>query len=394
MRAAAFALLLQLAACGGSDPDAPREVDVTALAPDAVVAAVLTECHAGLRGMDQVLLQVTFSSGTVAQVQGRLPDQLRIQSTDGTTLLLRDDTAYALRDGTAVALQGDDLARAKAIALLCDAAALGPLHRATGVERTSAFAFALAQPDGSKWSLHLQPGTLLVDRLRGPLGEVRVLEHLHTATTWMVRRAETAPLGACTVQFVSNDVTIDEHLLALPVEPRKPAAPEPKSASGNRVGGEARPAVPQLDSQKAANMLICDDPGDWSQRATLVQQRIDALAAAGQKLAGFPAYFRSGDRARIGIGFRARAADSPWKPPEGWEVIQQDAGRILVVFPEGDDLETRLQRGEQLLRAALAEQKLETQGPILAQPYLHLEEGLPPADKLKNPVVRMSVKVR
>lgn len=394
MRAASCALLLQLAACGGADPDAPREVDVSALGPDAVVSAVLTECHAGLRGMDQILLQVTLPAGTVAQVQGRLPDRLRIQSTDGSTVLVRDGAAYSLRDGTAVALQGDDLARAKAIALLCDAAALGPLHRVTGVERTGTFAFALAQPDGSKWSLHLQPGTLLVDRLRGPLGEVRVLEHLHTATTWMVRRAETAPLGVCSVQFISNDVTIDESLFALPNETRTPTAPEPRGPTGNRVGGEARPKTPQLDAQKAARWLVCDDPGDWVLRSEVLQQRTDALTAAGQKLAGFPSFFRDGERARIGIGFRAQSPDKAWSPPPEWEVRDLGAGRVLVVFPDGDSYEARLQRGEALLRAALTEQKLEALGPIQAQPYLHLEEGLPPADKLKSPVVRMSVRVR
>jgi hypothetical protein len=394
MRAASCALLLQLAACGGKDPDAPREVDISALDPGAVVSAVLTECHAGLRGMDQVLLQVTLPAGTVAQVQGRLPDRLRIQSTDGSTLLLRDGVAYALRSGTAVALQGDDLAQAKAIALLCDAAALGPLHRVTGVERTGAFAFALTQPDGSKWSLHLQPNTLLVDRLRGPLGEVRILEHLHTATTWMVRRAEIAPLGACTVQFISNDVAMDEQLFALPNEARAASTPEPKSTAGNRVGGEARPKEPQLDAQKAARWLICDDPGDWPSRAAVVQQRADALAAAGQKLAGFPFYFRDGNRACLGIGFRAQAPDKAWSPPQGWEVREQEAGRVLVVFPEGDNYEARLQRGEAQLRAALAEQKLEALGPIRAQPYLHLEEGLPAEEKRNSPVVRMSVRVR
>ena len=344
--------------------------------------------------MDQVLLQVTLPTGTVAQVQGRLPDRLRVQSTDGSTLLLRDGVAYALRDGTAVALQGEDLARAKAIALLCDAAALGPLHRATGVERTGPVAFALAQPDGSKWALYLQPSTLLIDRLRGPLGEVRVLEHLHTATTWMVRRAETAPLGACTVQFVSNDVAIDDQAFALPNETRTAPAPEQKPASNNRMGGEARPKAPQLDTQKAVSWLICNDPGDWAQRAAIVQERAAALATAAQKLAGFPAYFRDGDRAYIGIGFRAQASGTTWSPPKDWEVRTEESGRVLVVFPEGDRFEARVQRGGELLRAALTAQNLEAIGPIQAQPYLHLEERLPAADKLANPVVRMSVRIR
>ena len=49
--------------------------------------------------------------------------------------------------------------------------------------------------------------------------------------------------------------------------------------------------------------------------------------------------------------------------------------------------------GEKLLRDAMTNAGLRARGPIGAQPFLHLDEGEPAADKLANPVVRVSVPV-
>ena len=70
------------------------------------------------------------------------------------------------------------------------------------------------------------------------------------------------------------------------------------------------------------------------------------------------------------------------------------AGQGALVWPPTGDLAARRSEGTRQLEAALREHGLTAAGPIVAQPSLHLEEGLPPESKLAAPAVRVSVLVR
>ena len=79
--------------------------------------------------------------------------------------------------------------------------------------------------------------------------------------------------------------------------------------------------------------------------------------------------------------------------PAEWTVQALPAARWLVVYPPDGDLAQKRAAGERLLRDALAARHLTSVGPIVTQPFVHLEDGLPPADKLAAPTVRMAVRL-
>jgi hypothetical protein len=387
-----------LAVCrrSGADADAQaRDVDTAAMAPDAVIDAVLHECHGELQGWDRVLVQVTLPDGRRFQVRGRLPDRLRMQATDGTTWLLRDGGAYVLRDdGSYKALALGELDQARALAALCDAAALGPLHRRTAVTRSGPASFALAQPDGSEWQLELEPRKLLVARLRSPDGEVHVLGHLHRTTTWIVRKAEIAPLGACDLVFETTDLVMDDADYALSKPAPKGDHPTGTNPVEVQVGGEDQPSKPTPITGEPRHAVFLDDPGGWEQRAAAVQTALKSLEAAGQKLFGNVGFLTENGRARLFVPFKPRDGKQAYRPPAGTDVREVLGGKLLIVWPAAGSYEQRVADGERLLTAALRERRLTAAGPIFAQPLLHLDEGVPPADKLAAPKVRVAVAVR
>ncbi len=397
MRAAAFAIGVLLAACGRSDLETlPRQADTAALTPSEAIALVLRESLGQLRGMDRMLLQITLPDATVLQVQTALPTMLRSQSSDGVTQLLRNGAAIELRNGEKATLTGSELTQTLALLALCDAATLGPLRRASQCRRIGPYAFELVQQDGSSWQLQLRPNTLLPAQLGGPFGNVEFLEHLHTATTWILRRARLAPLGECTLRFVANDLPADDTQFELPktapkdaLDPAVETSPKPR-----QMGRESQPTSPQIEVSKPVRWLICDDPGNWPARQQLVQLLATTLTNGGQSFAGFPCYFHEKDRARLAIGFRAKPDNAPFTPPIGYEIRDLQAGNVIVVFPVAGDYAERVALGETQLRAELRARQRTAAGPICAQPYLHLEEGLPPPEKLAAPVLRMSVAVR
>jgi len=64
------------------------------------------------------------------------------------------------------------------------------------------------------------------------------------------------------------------------------------------------------------------------------------------------------------------------------------------VWPPAGSYDERVAEGTRLLTAALRERGLTAAGPIVAQPSLHLDAGVPEADKLESPKVRVAVAVR
>src|SRR5262249_30177959 len=87
---------LLVAACtraaATANADAAPDVDVGTLAADAVVAAVLANCHDGLPGMDRVAVTATLADAQL-QAFAALPSRLRVQPAGGALQLLVGDRA-------------------------------------------------------------------------------------------------------------------------------------------------------------------------------------------------------------------------------------------------------------------------------------------------------------
>ncbi len=411
-RGAVALALLGLAACH-RDPAVPTPaVDLAAVPAEQIVGRVLQECHGTIVGMDRCAARVTLANGDELHVFAQLPDRLRVQFDDGGVQLLVDGTAQRLVAGTEVHTDLSPAARTRLLALrtLLDCAALGPLHRSIGCTRTGERTFALAQPGSLPWTMTLAPGRLLVERLAGPAGTVTIAEHLRTSATWIVRAASIEPLGQCRIRFDTVDVQWGNALFGLATDavasgdPTAPTTEPPTGATSlgptgpvgatMTFGTPAQPRVPTLESSRASRWVVVDDPTDWQQRAVVVQEHMRKLAAHGQVIAGFPGLIQDGERARLVLPFRAGRDQVPFPPPADWDVREIDAGRTLVVYPPTGDLDQRRAEGERMLRAALAAQGLSADGPVLVQPYLHLDEGAPSAAALAAPVVRVSVSVR
>lgn len=406
--ALALGLLILIAAAGWSacrdqavtTAPVPRPVDTASLDAAALPLAVLDECHRPLRGrMDRIAAELRLSSGTVWRVFAALPHQLRAVGPRGTFLVC-DEQVWSLGESQTSAAPAALRAELTALLPLLDAAALGPLHRAIDCRRDGA-AFVLRAADGSETRLQLRPGTLLPAAFVGRGGEVRCLDYLRTSSTWMVARAASAALGEVALTFEQADLDWREDFFTPPASASAPPAPPPASdqtAAGQLKwtpgGGEQRSAEPQLAELRAHRRVLLDDPGSWPDRTAAYREVAAELERQDQALFGFPILFESGGKPLLAVPFRPRRAERGLEPPAGWRVVEVPAGRQLVVFPPHGDLAERRAEGERLLRAALERSGLAASGPVVCQPYLHLEEGEPQAAELLAPVVRSSVPVR
>jgi hypothetical protein len=383
-------LLPLLAACGAeatTNEGMPPAADVAALPAAEVPGRVLAACHGDVLGLERFIASVTLPDGSQVKAFGHLPDKLRVQLPSGEVHLYHDGRTVRLGD-TPTELPADAALRLRALHSLLDVVGLGPLHRAIGCQRTGERTFSLLQPAAEPWLLTLQPGSLLVERLHGPAGAVRVIEHGRTSTTWIIRTAEVEPLGACAVRFDEWDYPWDASAFALT---RK----RPAGSAVHVMGAEARPETPQLEERaRALRWLVLDDPLSWEGRAAAVQEHVRMLQEGQQELAGFAGLLSEGERARLVVPFRPEKGGARFEPPVGWDVRDVPAGRGLTVFPRSGDLAQRAADGERLLRAALQAQGLDADGPVLVQPYLHLDKGPPTEAALAALVVRVSVAVK
>ncbi|MCC7398866.1 MAG: hypothetical protein IT455_17500 [Planctomycetes bacterium] len=369
----------------------PRAVDVAALAPEQLVDAVLDECHRPLRGkMARLSATVTTQALGTVQVFAELPGRARVQGDHGGYLLLGDDVLPLTEDAEA-----PPPARRQALrdlGALVDAAALGPLHRATSCRRDDDGAFVLGQPGGGEVTLRLRDGTLLPASLAHGGNEVQLLDYLRTRTTWIVCRARSAGLGECRITF---DTSVHDW------------APDFFQPLGGRRGGgssqvvplpgvrvETRSPTPMLVEGKAMTWAVVRDPGDWPARVAAYRRLCDEITRQGQQRFGFPGLWRDADHDVLAAPFRPRDGGPAFVAPSGWQLVDVAEGHLLVVYPAAGDLAAKVAEGTRLLQEALARHGLEARGPIVAQPYLHLDEGEPAAAKLADPVVRMLVAVR
>jgi hypothetical protein len=376
--------LLLAAACSDAAFD-PAKLDAAAV-PDAVLA----HCHGALRGsMDRVSARVTDPSGAEWQVHAKLPGILRAQ---------KDATVHLLAGSGLRSFAGDrelppDAGVEQALTELrtvLDAAALGPLYRTVETKRVDARTFHLKLTDGEALVL-LRTDDLRPEAFRLHGGEVHVTEWLRTSTTWVPRELRIGNGPRWTVHFQLSDVEWAKDFF----EPPAAAAPSPRPSvrmPGNRP--EPRPAMPVRDENRALRWVVVDDPGTWELRAAAYRTRHDVLVEQDQQIAGFASFFTEGGRKYMAVPFRQRPEGRAFEAPAGWELRNLPRTDVLLVFPDAGDYDQKVARGTELLQQALADQGLEAAGPIVAQPYFHLQEGLPPAERLAAPVVRMTVAVQ
>lgn len=382
---------LVVAACGDgtSAGAAPPIVDLATVVDAEVPVALVRACLGPLSGLDQLAAEVTLPDGVVEKVCTRLPEAIRSQ--DQPAVFLVGDDAWRVVGGVAEPLPPGRLARLRALRELLDVATLGPLRRCVVCTRVAATTFALLQPDGRTFTLTLAADTLLPETLVVGDRSHRVQGYLTTPATHVPQAIVAPELGACRVQITLHDAGWPPGWFSRP-QAGTPAAPKATvRMPTERTVSTGQPRTPKVESVRALRWLCVDDPGDWERRAAIYRQHAEAVQAADQTLAGFPAFFRDGDRDRLAIGFRARDGAAPYVAPAGVEVRDLPAGRVLVVFPTGDDFAACAAQGAELLRQALLERKLSAAGPIVAQPYFHLQKEVPDADRLRSPTVRVSV---
>ncbi len=377
-----------LFACGPERAAPAAELDA-ALDGKAVVARVLAECHADLVGFDRFAAKVTLPDGGMALAYGNLPDRLRVQWPDGQVQLWDRESSFAAEGGSTHELPAADHARLRALHRLLCAASLQPLRAAAAAVRTGPRSVQLTQPDGSEWQLILRDDSLLPARLDGPDAAVTIEAHLTTSRTRIVKQAAVAPLGSCALRFDAIDFAWDESMFA-ERRPQAPAASSPPLL----LGRPNRPTTPTIEAVRPLQWLCVEDPGDWRRRSEAVMRWLSELQARGQTMAGFAGLLRDGDRTLLAVPFRPDAGGESLAAPPHWDVRTLPSSRALAVYPARGDFATRWREGDSQLRAALAAQDLVATAPVLAQPFLHLDEGPPDAAAADAPVVRVSVTVR
>lgn len=356
-------------------------------------ARVLQECHAPLRGtMNRLAATVTLPDGSELRAFAKLPALLRIASPGGQ-FLLRDDTCYRI-DAPVGPAPAAALERMQALRDLLDAAAFGPLHRATGCTATAtAGDYAITVPEATPVRLMMRPQTLLPAAFVFGAARVDVLDYLRTPSTWIAKRLHHPALGDCVVRFEVSDVEFEESVFAPPGAAREGGAPPQMRMPAEAI--ERRSSVPILADTKPVRWVVLDDPGDWASRTALYAPWDACLQGLGQVIAGFPILTELDGRPVLAVPFRARKgqSDSNLRLREGTRELAFGAGLELFVFPPQGDLPTRRADGERMLREVAAAQGLVPEGSVRCQVYVHLEDGVPTAEALQSPTVRMSFRV-
>lgn len=388
-----------LAGCGDGSPGParPRVVDTAAMSPEQLRQAVLDECHGRLQGLSRCSATVTLADGAVVQAFCDLPDKVRAQWPGARMRVLDGGGGFAVTGEEQRPLTADERTRLQMLRTLLDCALLGPLYRATDCERSDG-GLRLTTAEGAAWEVQLDQ--LVPVQLTGSGGTVRILDWLRTThpwmQTWIPSRASIAALGDCELQWGDENLIWDDSFFA---PPQRAAAADKQLVltpgdDRPRPRPNLRPATPVEKDSPATQWVLLDDPGDWPARTQRFAPYYQELEVQDQQHAGFVGFLREEGRARMIVPFRQRQGGRPFAAPAGWEIRNLPAGRVLEVYPTADDFEQCTAAGTRLLEQALAARKLVADGPIVAQPYLALEDGLPPETKLRQPVVRVSVSVR
>lgn len=369
-------------------PENARAVPTGSVAAEQLVAAVLEECHRPLRlRMQRVKAFVTLPGGARWLVQADLPHRARTR---------KGRQEWLVNGGRVTSLEGDEAASEAAgrtldLTVLVDVAAFGPLHRATGCSEEGD-AFRLAQPDADAVRLALHPDTLLPAsmRVRGDL--IVVEDYLRTPSSWVARRLRHPRLGVCEVVFEDGGIQFPDGYFDPEREDtgQQPVIRQP--IPGAVV--ETQSPTPIVVDGKATQLVVLPDPGDWQDRYAPYREVIDELQLQNQRIAGFPCLFVDEDRRGLmAAPFRQRKGQPPFDPPSDFLLSDVPAGKLLVVYPPDGDVEARIEAGRRLLERALANRRLTAKGPMIAQPFVHLDAAPPEAAELVDVAVRVWVRI-
>lgn len=364
-----------------------------------VVAEVLETCHGPLRGQMADLALTIEAKGARYTVSASLPDRLRTAGPNGAYLLLGAE-AWRL-DGEA-ARDAEPTARDWLVGMrnFVDAVALGPLYRAVSVSGDGGDAgYGLVDAAGRQSRLFLRPGEARPRALTVGEHTIDCQAFLRTSATWMVSSATHPSLGRAAVTFERCGVIWSPEFFARPAARPSETSPgdaTPRIVLPGQAGGETRSPVPVAGRAAALQLLVVDDPGGdapggWAARAAAFAPLYAELERQNQRSAGFPMLFADGERPLLAAPFRQRPGGPSFTPPTGWEVRAWPDQELLVVYPPEGDFAARRDEGVRQLRDALASTGRRAAGPIVVQPFLHLQDGEPTAAKLTAPVVRCSV---
>lgn len=374
-------------------PDGARLV--AEVAPDQLVAAILDECHRPLQArMQQVKIRVTLPGDRQLLVQADLPDRGRI-SEGRRDYLWRDGKPHRLDTPDPAESDADEQANRQLVAPLmriADAAAFGPLYRAKTCEKDGDD-YVLTDTAGTKTRLRVHAGTLLPRSISYGDQTVRIDDYLRTTSTWVANKVTLAPLGTCDVFFEDGGILIPDDFFDLPSERATNGNENIRIAAPGTVR-ERESTTPMLVKGSAARWVLLRASDDWQSRHDTMLPVHRELERQNQRIFGFPMYWQEGDKSHFAIPFKQREDGPALAAPADWQISGSKATKMLVVYPDQGDVAERIRAGTELLERALTNRKLEAIGPIVAQPFLHLQNGVPNQQKLNKCKVRMSVRVQ
>lgn len=345
--------------------------------------------------MSRVSAKVVLPDGSELRLFAELPHKLRVQSAERRFLLVGDDVFRI--DDESVAATAAEAERVRALRWLIDAAAFGPLHRATECVRTGPAEFRLAAAGSAPVELTLRENTLLPSAFGFGGTTVTIVDWLRTSSTWIASELEINALGRCRIRFENASVGWDDNFFVPPATAIARGLVPAPSLTGMPIPGTSvakRSPTPVVVDGKAARWACVADPGDWPGRVAAYRPLHAELERQGQQIFGFPLLFQEGEKRWLAAPFRQRRDGPAFAAPAGWLLREIPAARWLEVHPADGDLATKLANGERMLGEALRAQGLAAAGPIVAQPFFHLHEGEVSAEKLAAPTVRMAVRLR
>jgi hypothetical protein len=117
------------------------------------------------------------------------------------------------------------------------------------------------------------------------------------------------------------------------------------------------------------------------------------LESQNQRIFGFPMIWKNNGQTMLGVPFRKRDNGNEFTPPDNWDIASSPRTTQLVVYPPSGSVAERILTGTAQLQRSVANRRLKMIGPIIAQPFVHLHEGVPTKSKLADCKVRMSVRI-
>lgn len=391
---------------GGTTPTPPtwqaaRKVDVASIDAADLVQAVLDECHKPVaQRMSRVMVSVTLPDATEAQprrllVQADLPHRARVREGLREHLWVKQQIHRLDAGAQEEPIETREARRAEVEPLvrIVDAVAFGPLYRAKGCQRLGD-GFAITDAAGKMTTLRLHPGTLIPRSLTYTDGRtVHFDDYLRTASTWIVSRATLSPLGACQVVFEDGGMLFADEFFAPPGSSTTPKPTENVHMPAPGVVKESESTTPITVIGKAVRWVVLDAGDDWQQRHELYTPVHDELEEQNQRIFGFPMIWEQDGKTMLGAPFKQREGGKELQAPTGWRIESSPATAQLVVYPNTGTVAERIAAGTTLLRRTALNRKLKMIGPIVAQPFVHLHEGVPSTEKLADCKVRMSVRI-